>query len=131
VHLLGQRRDAVDWLSAADVFVLTSLAEGMPLAVMEAMAKGLPVMATAVSGVPEELGTTGRLLPDPKRAPEALMRVLVAAIEAWAASAELRRSLGAACQERARVMFREERMLAETRAVIERALATSNRVGRA
>jgi glycosyltransferase involved in cell wall biosynthesis len=56
VHLMCQRWDEANWLDAADMFVGTSLAEGMPVELMEAMAKGLPVMATAVSGIPEELG---------------------------------------------------------------------------
>jgi glycosyltransferase involved in cell wall biosynthesis len=128
VHLLGQRWDAAAWLSAADMFVLTSLAEGMPLAVMEAMAKGLPVAATAVSGIPEELGPTGRLLPDPNRQPDAFVRELVGTIGAWAANADLRRAIGAGCRERALVLFREERMLERTRQVIERALSPVPRV---
>jgi glycosyltransferase involved in cell wall biosynthesis len=65
VHLLGIRADVVDLLSAADVFVLASHWEGNPMAVMEAMAAGLPVVATAAGGVPEvvEHGVTGLLAP--------------------------------------------------------------------
>src|SRR5262249_14938518 len=66
VKLIGHRWDVEDWLDAADMFVLPSFAEGMPLAVIEAMAKGLPVAASIVSGLPEELGSTGQLLPDPR-----------------------------------------------------------------
>jgi glycosyltransferase involved in cell wall biosynthesis len=58
VKLLGQRWDVSSWYDAADLFVLPTRLEGMPLAVMEAMAKGLPVVASAVSGIPEELGDT-------------------------------------------------------------------------
>jgi len=53
VHFLGLRRDVADILSASDVFVLASDWEGNPLSVMEAMAAGKPVVATAVGGVPE------------------------------------------------------------------------------
>src|SRR5262249_41053883 len=60
VRVVGQRWAVADWLAAADVFVLPWECEGMPLAIMEAMARGLPVAATAVSGIPEELGPTGR-----------------------------------------------------------------------
>jgi glycosyltransferase involved in cell wall biosynthesis len=122
VKLLGQRWDVADWLDAADIFVLPSEAEGMPLAVMEAMAKGLPVIASAVSGIPEELGETGKLLPPPRIDPQGTVRELAATIETWTCDAALRQSLGTGCQERARAMFREERMIDETLQVIERAL---------
>ena len=53
LHLLGWRRDVPAILGALDIFVLTSLWEGLPRAIPEAMASGLPVVATRVDGVPE------------------------------------------------------------------------------
>ena len=53
VHFLGQRRDVPDLLNAMDIFVLPSYSEGVSLALLEAMAAGLPVIATAVGGLPE------------------------------------------------------------------------------
>jgi hypothetical protein len=119
VKLLGRRWDVVEWLEAADVFVLPSEAEGMPLSIMEAMAKGLPVVATAVGGIPEELGETGRLMPHPQQEPHAVAGVLAETIEAWACDAGLRRAAGEACRERAEAVFREERMILETLDVVE------------
>ena len=65
VHFLGQRRDVPDLLNAMDVFVLPSYSEGVSLALLEAMAAGRPVIATAVGGLPEVVtdGDTGLLIP--------------------------------------------------------------------
>jgi len=53
VHLEGPTADAAKTLQSLDVFVLSSLSEGLPLVILEAMAAGLPIVATRVGGVPE------------------------------------------------------------------------------
>lgn len=64
VIFLGIRKDVPEILSASDVFVLSSIYEGNPLSVMEAMAAGKSVIATSVGGVPElvDNGETGILV---------------------------------------------------------------------
>ncbi len=80
VHFLGQRDDVPDLLSALDLFVLPSHSEGVSLALLEAMAAGLPVIATAVGGLPEVVtdGDNGLLVPpeDPEALATALERLL-------------------------------------------------------
>lgn len=65
VALLGFRTDAANLLRGADVFVLPSLAEGFALSIVEALAAGLPVVASRVGGAPEIIadGVNGRLVP--------------------------------------------------------------------
>ncbi len=126
VKFLGQRWDIADWLDASDIFILPSEAEGMPLAIMEAMAKGLPVIATAVSGIPEELGDTGKLLQNPKIDREATVKELVETIKEWAENPELRAIAGQACKARAQELFAEARMLQEYSEVIEQVLLVDN-----
>lgn len=63
VHLLGQRSDVAELLCAADVFVFSSLWEGLGCAVLEAMAMEVPVVSYAVPAVAEVLGGTGTLVP--------------------------------------------------------------------
>jgi glycosyltransferase involved in cell wall biosynthesis len=67
VRFVGPRHDALDFIYAADVLLLPSRAEAMPLVLLEAMALGTPVIASAVDGIPElvEHGSTG-LLFDPE-----------------------------------------------------------------
>ena len=76
VHFLGQRPDIPDLLAALDIFVLPSHSEGVSLALLEAMAAGLPVIVSAVGGLPEVVtdGVNGLLIP-PKE-PEALAGAL-------------------------------------------------------
>jgi starch synthase (maltosyl-transferring) len=76
VHLLGWRDDVPRLLKTAEVFVSSSLWEGLPNAVLEAMAAGLPIVATSVEGSSELLGDgqMGRLVPP--RSPDALREAL-------------------------------------------------------
>ena len=101
VVLLGERADVAELLAAADVFVLASRSEGMPMSVLEAMAAGLPVVASAVGGVPELVrdGETGTLVAPGD--PDVLARALGALV---AAPAE-RARLGAAARSRAEAEF--------------------------
>jgi glycosyltransferase involved in cell wall biosynthesis len=65
LHLLGVRNDAPDVHAAADVFVMPSLWEGLPLAVLESMLAGKAIIATSASGIPEAItsGVHGVLIP--------------------------------------------------------------------
>ncbi|WP_444633046.1 glycosyltransferase [Cupriavidus oxalaticus] len=63
IALAGNRRDIPALLNAADLFLLSSDVEGMPLAVGEALACGCPVVATDAAGVAELLGDTGTIVP--------------------------------------------------------------------
>lgn len=64
VIFTGLRRDITDILSSIDIFVLSSIKEGFPNSLLEAMAMGKPVVATAVGGIPEVInhGTNGLLV---------------------------------------------------------------------
>ena len=113
--LLGFRRDVHDLMAAADVFTLASAHEGLPVAVMEAFAHGLPVVATAVGGLPQQVtdGVQGLLVP-PGR-PEALADALLT----LARDPGLRARMGAAALSRAadydirRAVREQERVYAE------------------
>ncbi len=101
VRLTRERNDVPRLLAAADVFVLASRSEGHPVSVLEAMAAGLPVVASRVGGVPEQVveGETG-LLVDPGD-PE----LLAAALERLTDDPALRRRLGVAGRARAEERF--------------------------
>ena len=64
VHLLGHRRDIADVLASSSVFVMPSIWEGLPLAVLEAMFAGTAVVASSISGIPEAIddGVNGLLV---------------------------------------------------------------------
>lgn len=106
VHLLGERSDVATLLKGLDVYVLPSIAEGISNTILEAMATGLPVVATRTGGNPElvEDGVTGALVPI--RNPAAL----AAALHAYVTNPRLRRLHGQAGRRRATDEFALERM---------------------
>jgi len=101
VRFLGIRADVADILRASDVFVLSSRWEGNPMSVMEAMAAGLPVVSTAVGGVPElvQEGATGRLVPSEDAG------ALAQAMQALVDDPARRQAMGAAARQHAVARF--------------------------
>jgi glycosyltransferase involved in cell wall biosynthesis len=106
VRFLGLRKDIPHLLQAADLFLLTSVSEGIPLTVIEAMAAGLPVVSTQVGGTAEVIveGETGLLAPAGDDA------ALAERVLELAADPALGQRLGERGRERARALFSEGRM---------------------
>lgn len=122
VRFLGLRRDIPELLAACDAFALASDWEGAPVAVIEAMAAGLPVVATAVGGVPDlvEDGASGALV-----APGDI-HGLAAALSGLARDPARRAQLGAAAARRA-AAFDARAMVDSYAAFFERALGEGKR----
>jgi glycosyltransferase involved in cell wall biosynthesis len=123
VRLLGARTDTHDLMAACDAFVLSSVREGLPVTVLEAMRAARPVVATRAGGVAEavEDGVTGRLAP--MRDPAALAEALDAVLRDPRAAAEM----GAAGQRRWAERFTAERMVRETEALYRSELERAGR----
>jgi glycosyltransferase involved in cell wall biosynthesis len=96
VQLTGARGDVARLLSAFDAFALPSRTEGLPLVLLEAMASGIPVVATSVGGIPDLVvsGVTGVLVP-----PNDVL-AMNAALVSLAESAELSCGLAGAARQR-------------------------------
>lgn len=109
IRWLGTRHDVARLLPGADVFLLTSISEGIPLTVAEAMAAGLPVVATDVGGLAEMVahGDTGFLAPVRDDA------ALAGLVLRLADDPDLRRRMGRAGRARAKERFDEPRMCAD------------------
>lgn len=108
--LLGDTRDPWNYLKDIDVFVLPSLWEGMPFALMEAMGMGLPAVATDVGGVRDLIPDVdfGTVVPpaDPHALREAILR--------YVDSPQLRKTTGALARQRILQEFNLERMIEGT-----------------
>ena len=113
VILTGFRSDVPSVLKGLDLFVMSSITEGLGTSVLDAMAAGLAVVGTRAGGIPESVvdGETGLL------APPADAGTLARAIVALLRDARKRRALGAAGRRRARAAFSADRMVEETAAV--------------
>jgi glycosyltransferase involved in cell wall biosynthesis len=110
VRFLGHQSNIMDWVALADFTVLPSLWEGLPLAAIESLAAGRPMVATAVDGTPEVVidGKTGITVPpgDPERLAGAICRLL--------REPELRDRMGEAGRKWVMEHFSQERQVRQT-----------------
>ena len=118
VRFLGSRQDVPALLACCDVFVLPSLYEGLPLSVLEAMAAGRPVVATAISGTDEAVidGVTGLLVPP------ADAGALAAALNRLLSDRELAARLAAAGRAAVNEKFSSDVMVRNTAQLYEELL---------
>ena len=115
----GNLIDIPNILQAMDVFILTSLWEGIPLAILEAMAAKLPVIATSVGGIPEIIrdGENGILVPSEN--PQAIAE----AISRYYYDPDLRKKLALAGHQRVRNDFSIESLIKQMQNLYERLLS--------
>jgi glycosyltransferase involved in cell wall biosynthesis len=125
IHFLGVVRHIADVLALCDVFVLPSLVEGLPLALLEAMAAGKPVVATAVGGVPDVVSTgTNGVLVEPGSA-----GALAAALDDICRRADLRRMYGERARRTVLERFTEDRYLTALSGLYKSSIARLDRAG--
>jgi len=119
VSFPGFQADVPAWLTAADVMVLPSHADPLPLAIMEAMAYGLPVIAAAVTGIPEMVEHEQNGLLVPPRCPAELADALAVLL----VHGERRRQYGAEgrqrCQERFNIQLQVPQLVEEYRRLLD------------
>lgn len=120
IRLLGQRWDIAALLDASDLFVLTTMLEGgLPLSVMEAMAKGVATIVTSVSGIAGVAQGACQLLPDPNTQPNDTVSALATALDTLARDPAQRAKLSQAGRVLAEQSFRQETNLTQTLAILE------------
>jgi len=116
VNFLGEQPDVAPYLAQMDLYVQASVAEGMPNSVLEAVAAGLPVVATAVGGTPEVVldGQTGLLVApgDPSALADAMLTLL--------ADPRLAERFGRAGRARVEAHFGEGQMIRQVEALLDR-----------
>jgi glycosyltransferase involved in cell wall biosynthesis len=118
-HFLGFRDDVASVLAALDVFTLSSSDEGFSLAMVQAMARGLPVVATRCGGPDEIAGDSGAAILVPTDDPDALASEIVRVL----GSPNLAARIGAAARSRVQERYSVTRMLADYAALYDRCLA--------
>jgi glycosyltransferase involved in cell wall biosynthesis len=125
VRFAGYQRNIAEWLSAADVVVLPSLFEGLPLVAIETLAACRPMVATAVDGTPEVVidGKTGRTVPPGD--PQALAGAIAALLRDPGQAA----GLAAAGHDWVWERFSEQRQIRETEELYWRAWESRKKSG--
>jgi len=118
VRFLGQVWNIDEMMDAADIFIQTSVYEGMGRVFPEAMAKGLPIIATRVGGIPEAVGEHAVLLSPPSDV-EATARQLADAIVAWIRDEAARKKFGATARKNRAMNFFEPRIVEKYMRIIE------------
>ena len=118
VRFAGWRPDATQLLPALDIFVLSSLSEGISLALLDAMAAGVPAVATAVGGNREVIEESRSGILVPVQAPVVLAQALLALIH----NPARRRELGAGGRRRVEEAFSFRRMIDDYEALYASAL---------
>ena len=121
IHFLGSRSDVADLLLASDFFILPSLWEGLPMALLEAMSAGLPIVASEVSGTIQAMipNETGLLVPpgDSQQLAQAILRLLDNPQEA--------QTMGRAAKARVEANFSAHKQAEEHLVLYERLLAAA------
>jgi glycosyltransferase involved in cell wall biosynthesis len=119
IHFMGSRSDVADLLAASDLFVLPSLWEGLSMALLEAMATGLPIVASEVSGTVQAIvpGEHGLLIPPGE--PQAI----VDAIGQLLSDPDRARKMGSAAQARVNAEFSARKQADDHLALYDRTLA--------
>lgn len=120
VTLCGRRDDADQIAGCFDVFVISSVKEGLPFALLEAMHQARPIVATRVGGIPEVLVDGVGLLVEPAN-PEQLCQAVVRLLSNPAAA----RAMGEAARQRVTKAFSQEQMIEATLGLYRRALRHS------
>jgi glycosyltransferase involved in cell wall biosynthesis len=119
VQFLGDRRDVPDLLAQSQIYILSTNYEGLPISILEAMRHGLPVVASDVNGIPEEVEheQTGIIVP-PQNNVEALSHALRRLIE----SPNLRSKMGQLSRQKFEREFTITRMIDQTWALYKELL---------
>ena len=118
VIFTGFRSDAGRLMTALDIFALATHFEGFPLVILEAMARGIPVCATAVDGVPEAIAEGSGLVHPPADAP-----ALAADLSALLGDSARAEAIGAAGRRRVETVFSPHRYASELEALYRSLLA--------
>ena len=115
VSFLGDRLDVETLLAKSQIFVLTTHYEGLPVSILEAMRAGLPVIATNVNGIPEQVvdGVTGLLVPHED------VNALVQALTTLINDPDMRRRMGEEGAKKLTKEFTVEQMVAKTKLVYQ------------